>query len=297
MAEANLCHSCNYKFGFLALKFFDISRNVPATKISANSFSRKLQFIKEKLIVLLGHGKIATTLKEALAALMLRNYPEVLDFTDESEFVIFIPDYYLNSIKVADYVDPSKGEEYGKNCETAAGLYPERIITVRNKKKKRNEIVNEFTNLAHTFFEGRRISYYGEPTEKKLYHALKKRYERTNEKVVVFHALDLMKFDQENTNFDEKDFILINATHGYVMAIEAKKNLAEKKDSKEKDSLVTALNQLERTMKDLQTFFTSNFLKDEDSLSSNWISIPMIYTSNLEFRLCQSDLDHVIEGM
>ena len=59
---------------------------------------------------------------------MLRNYPEVLDFTDESEFVIFIPDYYLNSIKVADYVDPTKGEEYEKHCKKAATLYPERKI-------------------------------------------------------------------------------------------------------------------------------------------------------------------------
>ena len=291
MAEANLCHSCNYKFGFLALKFFDISRNVPTTKISANSFSRKLQFIKEKLIVLLGHGKIATTLKEALAALMLRNYPEVRDFTDESEFVIFIPDYYLNSIKVADYVDPTKGEEYEKHCKKAAKLYPERKIKSKLKK------VKNFETLGKSFFEGRKIAYFGEEPEKDLYYALKKRYERNNEKVVVFHALELMKFDTENTNFDERDFILINATHGYVMAIEAKKNLTEKKDSKEKDNLVRALNQLERTMEDLQTFFKSGFLEEEeDLLSSNWIFVPMIYTSNLDLSLCQSDLDHVIEG-
>ena len=292
MAEANLCHSCNYKFGFLALKFFDISRNVPATKISANSFSRKLQFIKEKLIVLLGHGKIATTLKEALAALMLRNYPEVLDFTDESEFVIFIPDYYLNSIKVADYVDPIKGEEYEKHCKKAAKLYPERKIKSKLKK------VKNFETLGKSFFEGRKITYFGEEPEKDLYYALKKRYERNNEKVVVFHALELMKFDTENTNFDERDFILINATHGYVMAIEAKKNLAEKENSKE-DNLVKGLDQLERTMKDLQTFFTSSFLEEEDFLSSNWIFIPMIYTKNLEFSLCESGLeclDHVIIG-
>ena len=52
----------------------------------------------KELIVLLGHGKFANSIPEAVATLMVRNYPKLVKWTgkEQEAIVIFIPEYYLS---------------------------------------------------------------------------------------------------------------------------------------------------------------------------------------------------------
>ena len=72
---------------------------------------KKLRKIMKELIVLLGHGKFANSIPEAVATLMVRNYPELVKWTgkEQEAIVIFIPEYYLS--RAVKYVDPSKGAQ------------------------------------------------------------------------------------------------------------------------------------------------------------------------------------------
>ena len=67
-----------------------------------------------------------------------------------------------------------------------------------------------------------------------LYNALKKRSEVSNESIAIFHSLEILKFDPErqDNNINEKDFILVSGSHGYIMAIEVKKTLNKKEAEK-----------------------------------------------------------------
>ena len=72
---------------------------------------KKLRKIMKELIVLLGHGKFANSIPEAVATLMVRNYPKLVEWSgkEHEAIVIFIPEYYLS--KAVKYVDPSKGAQ------------------------------------------------------------------------------------------------------------------------------------------------------------------------------------------
>ena len=224
----------------------------------------------------MGNGVIATSIPDAVAKLLARNYPELVDFDGKSKLVIFIPDYYLSSLKGVKYIDPSRGPELQAYAKEAAELYPDR--------KK------EFKGHENVFIEGIR-SYRGEVPEMKLYNALKRHSEKSNDSIAVFHSLDIMKFDldkQEN-KFTEKDFVVINATQGTVMAIEVKKTLTE-------TTAKESLDQLQGTLEDLQTYLKSDILTDE-VLSPDWIFLPMIYCEEEdEIFSCDHCRQHIIRG-
>ena len=111
---------------------------------------KKLRKIMKELIFLLGNGEIANTIPDAVAKLLLRNYPDLVEFKGDKKLVIFVPDYYLNNLKVVKYVDPFRGPELKGHSKKAAEMYPER--------KK------EFEGHAN-FFSGGERSYWGEVPE------------------------------------------------------------------------------------------------------------------------------------
>ena len=71
--------------------------------------------ILKELFVLLGHGERAKNLQDAVARLLVRNYPELVEWTGGTKLVIRIPDFYLN--KAVKYVDPKRGGQLLENCE------------------------------------------------------------------------------------------------------------------------------------------------------------------------------------
>ena len=89
----------------------------------------------KELIVLLGHGKFANSIPEAVATLMVRNYPELVKWTgkEQEAIVIFIPEYYLS--KAVKYVDPSKGAQKLEYSKQAAEAIPERKQEFKNHER------------------------------------------------------------------------------------------------------------------------------------------------------------------
>ena len=237
---------------------------------------KKLRKIMKDLIVLLGNGVIAKTIPEAVAKLLVRNYPKLVESDGKEKLVIFVPDYYLSSLKMAKYIDPSRGPELEASAKKAAELYPER--------KK------EFESHEKVFSGGIR-SHRGEVPEMKLYNSLKKRSEESSETMSIFHSLDIMKFDiekQEN-KFTEKDFVIVNATHGYIMPIEVKKTLNQ-------TTATESLEQLKGIREDLQTYLKSDILKDE-FISQDWMFLPMIFCEQEEAVFCCDGCrQHIITG-
>ena len=171
----------------------------------------------KELIVLLGHGKFANSIPEAVAKLMERNYPELVKWSGKDAIVIFIPEYYLS--RAFKYVDPSKIDQKLEYSKQAAEAMPERKQEFKEHEK---------------FFQGGLRTCRGEAPELDLYNALKKRSEVSDESIAIFHSLEILKFDPErqDNNINEKDFILVSGSHGYIMAIEVKKTLNKKEAEK-----------------------------------------------------------------
>ena len=127
----------------------------------------------------------------------------------------------------------------------------------------------------------------GEIPEENLYNALKEHYTHENDTVVVIHGCDLKKFDLDvkENNTNEKDFIIINFTHRYIIVVEAKYSL-DKGDSIEK-----SLEQL----KDAKERFESWFQTEMDKF---WKFIPIIYCEETTTeKICESCKNHVIKGV
>ena len=246
-----------------------------------NNRRSKLGFILRKLRVLLGNGEgFTNSIPDAVDRLLRRNYPEIFELKwrkGDGKLVIFIPDYYLISFKVVKYIDPDRGPILEAYCDSIAN------DTVHERK-------NEFKKINEKLFHGNKISHYGEVLEMELYEALKDRYEKLNENVVVFHGLEILKFYHKGgNNTVEKDFIIINATYGYIMAIASKKTL-------DKGKLAKCLEQLDGTLTSLTTYLTSKILPSFNNVSPDWLFVPMIYCENIDVD-CGSFDQHVIKGI
>ena len=136
----------------------------------------------------------------------------------------------------------------------------------------------------------------GEPLEKNIFTTLKKYFsDHENQKVLVLHGYEVMNLDSlerrdkngklKDVQKEEKDFIIINLTYGYILAIEAKATLNSK-------SIEKARRQLEGTMKMLKKWFGAD-------LKKAWKFFSAVYCERGdEFnKLCRNcDQDFVFSG-
>ena len=229
----------------------------------------------------MGNGETTTSIKEAVAKLLPRNYPELIDFNGENKVVIFVPDYYQNSTKVVKCIDPPR----------AQGLIKNSMQAIENNPEREKEFYEEHLPV----FDGQAIAWYGEKVEMDLYKFLKERSKKKDESLAVFHSLHILKFHEKNENYHEKDFIIINATLGFIMVIEVKKTL--KKDEK-KGNVQKIIEQLQVTFEDLQTYLLGDILSDEKIDGKDWFFIPMIYCEGVEDVIfCDSCGKHIMIGM
>ena len=294
MAEANSCESC----GFLEVKTFDMTKLevevIPddqaaegaremrrlgrklAKKKGLTKRDKKLRKIMKELIILLGHGQQVNSIPEAVAALLERNYPDLVKWNGDKKLVIFIPDFYLN--KAVKYVNPNRGDEVLKNLEEAAELHPERK--------------EEFMKHRNALIGAKRV-HRGEVPEVNMYNALTERFDKGDETMAIFHGLNITKFDLErqDNNVNEKDFILVSGTYRYIAVIECKKTLGTG------ESVDKSLQQLRDTKLDLEAYFRNCILNDEE-LSSDWVFVPIINCDEIEdgVNVCKSCESHIITG-
>ena len=173
---SNSLVSCDLD-AFLKIYPFDLtsSQNV-------NSRTQKIRHILKNLRVLVGHGQPAGDIKEAVATLMSRNYPEVLDWDGLSKLVVFVPEFYLN--KATEYVNPEDGPKLLSDCED--------LVSAETNPERRNHLIRQ----ENKFLAGKR-TWMGEYPELNLYDALTKYSKEQNESLAVFHGLNLVKFDPD----------------------------------------------------------------------------------------------------
>ena len=294
MAEANSCESC----GFLEVKTFDMTKLevevIPddqvaegaremrrlgrklAKKKGLTKRDKKLRKIMKELIILLGHGQQVNSIPEAVAALLERNYPDLVKWNGDKKLVIFIPDFYLN--KAVKYVNPNRGDEVLENLEEAAELHPERK--------------EEFMKHRNALIGAKRV-HRGEVPEVNMYNALTERFDKGDETVTIFHGLNITKFDLErqDNNVNEKDFVLLSETYKYIAVIECKKTL-------DQETLEKSLQQLADTKSDLESYLRNAILADEEEITSDWMFAPFIYHEESEdgINFCDACREHIIKG-
>ena len=224
----------------------------------------------------MGHGQQVNSIPEAVAALLARNYPNLVNWNGDKKLVIFIPDFYLN--KAVKYVNPNRGDEVLKNLEEAAELHPERK--------------EEFMKHRNALIGAKRV-HRGEVPEVNVYNALTERFDKGDETVTIFHGLNITKFDVErqDNNVNEKDFVLLSETYKYIAVIECKKTL-------DQETLEKSLQQLADTKSDLESYLRNAILADEEEITSDWKFAPFIYHEESEdnINFCDACKEHIIQG-
>ena len=296
MASSNSCDFCE----FLKVQDFDMTKiavEIPVipdaqatetprevkkivkklAKKNLTKRDKKLRKIMRELIFLLGHNQRVNSIPVAVAALLKRNYPDLVEWNGDTKLVIFVPDYFLN--KAVKYADPKRGDEVLKHLKQVAESNPDRK--------------EEFEERTNAFIGAKRV-YRGEMPERNLYDTLQDHCSKSDESMAIFHGLNILKFDPErqDNNVNEKDFILVSATHHYIAVIECKKTLGTG------ESVETSLQQLRDTKLDLESYFRNSILDDEEELSSDWAFIPIINCEEIEdeVNVCKSCEPHIIKG-
>ena len=239
-------------------------------KLEPDQGSNKFGKIHKNLNCLLGNGRDQVlTIPEIVEELLPRNYPEVVDFDGTGKLVTFVPEWYLT--KAPKYVDPTRGpqlQEYSKQMANEQ-LCPERRKVFEDMKK---------------FHVGGQRTQRGELPERELYDALQSYFKSKNERVAIFHGIDILKMDLDRFKVNEKDFVILNANRKCILVIEVKQTLGAG------ESIEKSIKQLTEAKEDLEAWFGTEGLED-------WTYVPMIYTEKIEPDIdCDRCNQHVIEG-
>ena len=90
----------------------------------------------------------------------------------------------------------------------------------------------------------------------------------------------------------EKDFVLVCPNNKCIIVIEAKSTLGAG------DSIDKSMDQLLNTKADLESYFTSDIMKENPWMSSEWVFVPMLYCEEIEqdVKISQTCVDFVIQG-
>ena len=119
----------------------------------------------------------------------------------------------------------------------------------------------------------------GEIPERIVYEGLKEYFKKMGEDVLVIHSMYFLEWNLEKRqkkSAGEKDFIIINRTHQYIMNLEVK-NLLGTQGSV--SSLAKAKAQIEGTKALIESWFGAD-------LSSDWRFIGALFTNKVEQDLC-----------
>ena len=239
-------------------------------KLQPDQGDNRFGKIQKNLNCLLGNGRNQVlTIPEIVEELMPRNYPEWVDFDGTGKLVTFVPDWFLT--KAPKYVDPSRGPQLQEYSEQMANeqLCPERKKVFEDMKK---------------FHLGGQRTQRGELPERKLYDALQSYFDSKNERVAIFHGIDILKMNLDRFKVNEKDFVILNATRRSIIVIEVKQTLGAG------DSIQKSIHQLSEAKEDLEAWFGTEGLE-------HWTYIPMIYTEKVEPDIdCYRCNQHVMEG-
>ena len=221
-----------------------------------------LERIKTNIVYRLGNAIEEQRLLDAVEALFNRDYKEKKQ--------IFVPEQFLTKIPKMMFHD-------------SKGLF--------EKLAERMKLEKHFPQMGK--WQGLKANVDGEALEKKVYTTLKDYFqkpEHKDEQVLVLHGYEIMDLKMESNKIEvphwEKDFIIINLTHGYILNIEVKST----PDFKTLDSLKV---QLENTKRMFEQWFAAD-------LNPEWKFFSAVYCENAtnkkgkKNRLCDNyDKDFV----
>ena len=268
-------------FGEILMRqHFIKSDGPPLFERLARQDTKKLRKVMKNLITLMGPGVLANSIHEATEKLMLRSYPELLDFDGTQKLVIFIPERFLT--KVPKYLDPSHGPELQNHAEVAASLHaPEEEDFFDEKIYERRRFFDDLKK----FYVGGQRTYIGELSSRNLYDALQAYFNLKNESVAVFHSIDILKMNLDRFKVNDKDFVILNVTRRCIIVIDVKRTLGATPGSFE-----VSIEQLIEAKEDLEAWFGTEGL-------DNWTYIPMIYTEKNDLSTDNDGYkDFIIEG-
>ena len=99
-------------------------------------------------------------------------------------------------------------------------------------------------------------------------------------------------FTDQRLIHHEKDFVLVSATNQCIVVIESKSTLGAG------DSISKSMDQLLDTKSDLESYFSSNVLKENPWMSTEWVFVPMVYCEEIEegVEISENCEDFVIKG-
>ena len=212
--------------------------------------------------------------------------------------LLSIPFNKLPCIKLSEAADRLFNRDYKQNKQI---FVPEVFITktptmIFNEKERLEQILQN-PNLSEqekVKWRCRVANIEGELLEKNVYDVLKKYFNsHKDQKVLILHGYEIMDLDtlERKDRFGnlrqevckwEKDFIVINLTYGYIMAIEAKRTLDFK-------SIKSAKEQLENTKAMIEKWFGADLKQD-------WMFLSAVYCEKGDMykKLCAKCDDNFV---
>ena len=88
----------------------------------------------------------------------------------------------------------------------------------------------------------------------------------------MFHGIDILKINLDKVKVNEKDFVIINATHQCIIVIEVKYTLGAS------SSVEKSIKQLQDAKEDFEAWFGTEGLH-------HWMFIPLIFTEKVIKKL------------
>ena len=161
---------------------------------------------------------------------------------------------------------------------------------------------------------GEYLKFSGDVIEMKLYACLKEILQTNGDEFGLFHSLELSNLHLLNQTkphtilnqrpLMEKDIVIVNKTHRYIMVVSVKRELKDIIISKPKKPKKTLLDKISDELLDAKLRLESWFSTEVDS---SWKFIPVIFCDSIEQTLtsiCPSGClrnikndNHIIEGM
>ena len=217
--------------------------------------------IHENLTIHLGGNCFESDIIKAIKKVIRRDWKNI----ERGEIgQIFVPKIFLS--KNSDIID------HGKFKEMADAIGTKSSEEMKVIKHKQNDLK-------------------GEDSEKKVFIALESIFKKLNEDVLVIYGLKFMMLTdkgEEEIKYFEKDFIIINLTQLYVMALEVKSSMS-------KNPLKTARKQVDGSKKLLvDEWLGATFTKE-----SGWVFLGVIAyhekAKKYKFQFCESCQPYIIQ--
>ena len=153
------------------------------------------------------------------------------------------------------------------------------LIDQTNLSPERRKYFEDF-ELFNYYVGGQRVDR-GEAPERNFYAALKAYFNGKDETVAVFHGIDILKMNLDKFKVNEKDFVIINATHKCIIVVEVKNRLGTG------NSVEKSIQQLLEAKEDLEEWFATEGLE-------HWRFIPIIYTEKVDVEINCSQCEQFI---